>query len=302
MAKLIKARESWAANRAAFAAWLDATPEEALEPELPIVDPHHHAWDMRELEGFNLFGLFKQQYYLADEMVDDFVGGGHNITHTVYAEAHSFHSADTPGLMAPLGEVVTVQGLAAQFASGKYGDVRVAAGIIGTADLAKLGAEVEPLLVACKAASPNFRGIRVTGAFDPDIQFGVGRAGLYAEPKFREGFALLAPHELVFDAFLYSSQVALAALPWCVCARASVCLLLRRSCGVCVCARARARSCVLARVHALTQSRRSSPTCTPWRPRSPTRPSCSTTPGAPPAAWAATQPRPRPSWRSGRPT
>ena len=248
-----------------------------------------HAWDMRELEGFNLFGLFKQQYYLADEMVDDFVGGGHNITHTVYAEAHSFHSADTPGLMAPLGEVVAVQGLAAQFASGKYGDVRVAAGIIGTADLAKLGAEVEPLLVACKAASPNFRGIRVTGAFDPDIQFGVGRAGLYAEPKFREGFALLAPHELVFDAFLYSSQVALRRFRG-VCVRASVC--------VCV----RARSCVFARVHVLTQSRCSSPTSTPWPPRSPTRPSCSTTPGAPPAAWAATQPRPRPSWRSGRPT
>ncbi len=26
-------------------AWLDRHREEVLEPELPIVDPHHHLWD-----------------------------------------------------------------------------------------------------------------------------------------------------------------------------------------------------------------------------------------------------------------
>ena len=25
-------------------AWLALTPEEALEPDLPICDPHHHLW------------------------------------------------------------------------------------------------------------------------------------------------------------------------------------------------------------------------------------------------------------------
>eukprot|EP01052_Picozoa_sp_SAG31_P076863 SAG31_NODE_36183_length_315_cov_1.870370_1_plen_71_part_01 len=62
------------------------------------------------------------------------------------------------------------QGVAAQFASGKYGPCRAAAGIVGTADLAKFGAGVEPLLLACKAASPNFRGIRVNGAHDPKLE------------------------------------------------------------------------------------------------------------------------------------
>jgi hypothetical protein len=28
-------------------AWLDQVKEEALEPELPICDPHHHLWDQR---------------------------------------------------------------------------------------------------------------------------------------------------------------------------------------------------------------------------------------------------------------
>ena len=119
MEKLLHARETWTKNDAALRAWLNSTQEEALEPELEIVDPHHHAWDMRELEGFNLFGLFKQQYYMSDQLLDDMVGGGHNVTHSVYAEAHSFVDADTQdAAMAPLGEVMAMQGLAAQFASG----------------------------------------------------------------------------------------------------------------------------------------------------------------------------------------
>ena len=27
--------------------WLAATREEALEPDRPIIDPHHHLWDRR---------------------------------------------------------------------------------------------------------------------------------------------------------------------------------------------------------------------------------------------------------------
>ena len=25
--------------------WLALTPEDAMEPDLPILDPHHHLWD-----------------------------------------------------------------------------------------------------------------------------------------------------------------------------------------------------------------------------------------------------------------
>ena len=63
-------------------------------------------------------------------------------------------------MMAPLGEVQFVQGVAAQFASNRYGPLRACAGIVGTADLAKYGAGIGPLLVACKQQSPNYRGIR----------------------------------------------------------------------------------------------------------------------------------------------
>lgn len=209
MAKLLQAREIWETNRASFYAWLDQTPEKALEPDLEIVDPHHHLWDMRDLKGFNLFGIFRQQYYMTEELLDDCLGGGHNVTHTVFAQAHSFYTADALPMMAPLGEVQMAQGIAAQFASGKYGSFRGAAGIIGSADLAQFGVEVESLLLACKAASPNYRGIRCPGQHDPNVtdKFAVAEPGTYSKPKFREGFALLAKHELVFDAWLFASQL-----------------------------------------------------------------------------------------------
>ena len=58
--KLLQQRATWAEKgKPALEKWLAQTPETALEPEVEIVDPHHHLWDMRELCGFNLFGLFK---------------------------------------------------------------------------------------------------------------------------------------------------------------------------------------------------------------------------------------------------
>lgn len=136
--------------------------------------------------------------------------GGHNITHTVYAEAHAFHSADCKdAVMAPLGEVEFAQGIAAQCASGKYGNFRAAAAIIGAADLAKFGADIEPLLLACKASSANYRGIRVTTSHDPNLESGNFRPGpgLLLDATFREGFALLGKHDLIFDAWLFACQL-----------------------------------------------------------------------------------------------
>lgn len=211
MAKFQQAREGWEAGKKSFYAWLSKTPEEALEPELEIVDPHHHLWDMRELpQGVNPFGIFKQKHYMLEELLEDCLGGGHNVTHTVYAEAHAFHSADCKDpVMAPLGEVVAVQGVAAMCASGKYGQIRVAAGIIGSADLAKFGAGIEPYLLACKASCPNFRGVRVTASHDTNLENGNFRPqpGLFLDEKFREGFEVVGKHGLVFDAWIFACQL-----------------------------------------------------------------------------------------------
>ena len=63
-------------------------------------------------------------------------------------------------------EVEFVQGLAAASASGVYGPGRVAAAIVGNANL-NLGEGVEPVLEALQAASPNRFRVRHSVTWDP---------------------------------------------------------------------------------------------------------------------------------------
>ena len=139
--------------------WLALTQEPALEPEIPICDPHHHFWDFRTAR-------IPYQRYLLHELAAD-INCGHNVRSTVFVEARSMYRPDGPEEMRPVGEVEFVQGLAAASASGLYGPGRAAAGIVGHADL-NLGDRVEPVLDALRAASPNrFRGIRHSVTWDP---------------------------------------------------------------------------------------------------------------------------------------
>src|SRR3984893_13978650 len=125
---------------AALIAWLAKRPTEAaLEPALPIVDPHHHFWDTAQ-----------RGRYLLPELLAD-LGGGHNIVATVFMECQAMYRKYGPAEMAPVGEVEVVQGIAAMSASGNYGPCRIAETIIGYADL-RLGARVRDVLEAEIAA------------------------------------------------------------------------------------------------------------------------------------------------------
>ena len=184
--------------------WLARRQEEILEPDLPIVDPHHHLVD-RENTG---------RYLLPDLLAD--TGTGHNITATVYLEWLSMYRAPNmpfggPAELRPVGEVEFANGVAAMTASGTYGKTRVCAGIVAYADL-MLGARVEPVLEAMiMAGGGRFRGIRYISASHPDEAArgsSVNRpAGLLMDPKVREGFARLHPLGLSFDAFMYHTQL-----------------------------------------------------------------------------------------------
>ena len=180
--------------------WLARRREEALEPDLPIVDPHHHLIDRPE-----------SGTYLLPDLLED-IGSGHNIVATVYLEWLSMYRASGPDDMRPVGEIEFANGVAAMSASGGYGTARVCAGIVGHADLA-LGGRVAGVLEAMIAAgSGRVRGIRFIAASDPDQgQWGgtAGRPqGLLLDPRVREGFARLAPLGLSFDAWLYHPQLA----------------------------------------------------------------------------------------------
>jgi L-fuconolactonase len=176
--------------------WLAKRQEEILEPDLPIIDPHHHLWD-------------RGSRYLFDELLAD-IGSGHNVLSTVYLQCGSMYRAEGDYVMAPLGETEFVNGVAAMSASGLYGPARACAGIVGFANLKK-GARIEALLEAHIKASSRFRGIRHSAAWDGDPTIKSSMAelpeGLLLDQQFREGFALLARYGLSFDAWIYHPQI-----------------------------------------------------------------------------------------------
>ena len=172
--------------------------EQPLEPKLAIIDPHHHLWDHPDSR------------YMLDEILRD-TGSGHRVLATVFVECFSMYRADGPESMRPVGETEFVNGIAAQSASGQFGETRVAAGIVSFADLA-LGGAVELVLEAHIAAAPaRFRGIRHAAGFDasPEVRNSHTNppAALYQSKSFREGFARLNKLGLSFDAWQYHPQM-----------------------------------------------------------------------------------------------
>src|SRR5215467_636855 len=178
--------------------WLDRHKEPALEPELPIVDPHHHMWVR---PGYR---------YMLDDFLAD-AGTGHNIVATVFVEASSMYRNSGPVEMRPVGEMEFVNGMAAICASGYCGKTKVAAGIVGHADLT-LGSRVEPVLAALvRAGGDRFRGIRHITSWDPDESLRnpdyPSPPRLLADKTFRQGFAVLGRLGLSFDAAVYHPQI-----------------------------------------------------------------------------------------------
>ena len=178
--------------------WLAQRQEEALEPELAIVDPHHHLWDRDE------------HRFLIRELLAD-TGSGHNITQTVFIECGSMYRADGPAEMKPVGETEFVNGTAAMSASGRYGATRLCAGIVGHADL-RLGDGVARVLEAQIAAGDGrFRGIRHSVTWDASNLLAKARTdppkGQMYDPTWRAGFARLSPLNLTFEAWFYHPQL-----------------------------------------------------------------------------------------------
>ena len=66
--------------------WLELTQEPALEPQMPICDPHHHFWDYRT-------SRIPYQRYLLHELAAD-MQSGHNVRSTVFIEARAMYRAD----------------------------------------------------------------------------------------------------------------------------------------------------------------------------------------------------------------
>ena len=175
-------------------AWLDSRREDILEPELPIIDAHHHLW-MRQPPPY----LFRE--YLAD------VASGHNVVASVFAECHSMYRRTGPEAFRPVGESEFVAGIAAMSESGLFGPAQICKVMFGAADLT-LGSEVEQVLEAHEVASGGrFRGVRAEAAWHPGVASPMDRPGYLKEPAVRQAIDCLMRRGHSLDIWVFHPQL-----------------------------------------------------------------------------------------------
>ena len=162
-----------------------------MNPSIPIVDAHHHFWDLSLGRHpwlcrqpwvhmrYGDYGAFRHDYMPADYFRD---AQGFNVVKTVYVETE-WDPDD------PLGEVEWVQGVMEEHG---YPNAVVAQ--------AWLDAENVAEVLAAHADSGVVRGVRhkPCATHSPHMPAPHPR-GSMSEQRWRDGYALLARHGLSFD-------------------------------------------------------------------------------------------------------
>lgn len=175
--------------------WLDQVQEEIIEPERPIIDPHHHLWQRPT-------GL-----YLLPELWAD-TGAGHKIEKTVYIQCHSNYRKDGPGHLRCLGETEFAADQARQ-SENDEGRAQIAA-IIPYADLRGGVEALEVIEEHEKLAGGRLRGIRdpIAWAENPEALMiaARGRKDLHLDEGFRKGVAMLGQRGLTYESWHYHYQ------------------------------------------------------------------------------------------------
>jgi predicted TIM-barrel fold metal-dependent hydrolase len=176
--------------------WLGQITEEILDPDLPIVDPHHHLWPY----PLGAFG----QYDLSQLRLD--AGSGHNVVATVFVECGAAYRKDGPEHLRVVGETEWLAEVAVQSATDGAG--AAIRGIVSSADL-RLGDQVDEILIAHEAAGHGlFRGIRQRTNHDPLVsEEHDAKPGIMGDPRFIDGVRRLAAGGYTFDAWSFHCQI-----------------------------------------------------------------------------------------------
>ncbi|WP_326686174.1 amidohydrolase family protein [Streptomyces sp. NBC_01795] len=178
-------------------AWLALTaPEVVQEPELVIVDAHHHLWERPY--------PYRPQDFTAD------LASSHRVAATVYVECAVGYRTTGPEALRPVGETEHVAKVARDIQAQEHAP-QVASGIIGFADLG-LGEAVEEVLEShIDAGEGRFRGIRFgTGRDDSPVienTQSAKRPNMLAERQIRAGARELEKLDLSLDVWLFHTQL-----------------------------------------------------------------------------------------------
>jgi predicted TIM-barrel fold metal-dependent hydrolase len=177
--------------------WLDQVVEDVIDPNRPIIDPHHHLWHRPNLST-----------YLLDDLWAD-TESGHRIEKTVFIECRAGYREDGPEHLRVVGETEFVAKIAQVSQHGGDGKAVVAA-IVSHADLTRGDVLDEVLDAHAVAGKGLFRGIRHGGAYDPEPEaLSIRRfaiAGLYDRDHFRAGLRMLGRRGLSYDTWHYHHQ------------------------------------------------------------------------------------------------
>ena len=115
--------------------------EAILEPDLPIIDPHHHLWDLRPVVGAFpeplhpfVATIARTPYYTFNELHAD-ATSGHNVIGTVYMECGAFYRAGASDAASALtlvsgatvqdGKFAVIRGLPDRYVSSQVNGVRL---------------------------------------------------------------------------------------------------------------------------------------------------------------------------------
>ena len=168
----------------------------------PIIDPHHHLWDLAldrhpwltgsggGTDEIGDLGLIRRNYLPEDYRRDV---GAWPVVGTVHVEA-GWRAEDCLGETAWLDTLDKTDGIAIRY--------------VAHVPLAAPDAEA---LVDAQAANPRVVGIRdiLSWHADPAKTF-AGRPDVMEDPAWRKGLARLAVHSLSFDLMLFPSQHGMA--------------------------------------------------------------------------------------------
>ncbi|WP_163550063.1 amidohydrolase family protein [Candidatus Frankia nodulisporulans] len=174
-----------------------APPEQVLDPDLPIVDAHHHLWP----SGYWI--PYDQHAYLRD------LERGHRITATVFVECGANYRRDGDPALRPVGETEFVTA-ACPHDPAAARTPGMAAGIVAWADLTQPAVAARTIDAHLGAAGGRVRGIRhnVIWHRTPGIVKGQNfPARLLLDDQFRAGLREVGARGLSYDVWLFHEQL-----------------------------------------------------------------------------------------------
>lgn len=175
--------------------------EAALDPDLPIIDPHHHLWWEPPFPIFPPFPL--------EELARTRKQSGHNVTASVYVDCMTGYLTEGPEQFRVIGETRTMEA-EAQRAAQTGGDLTgLVSAIVSRADM-MMGTGVQAVLEAHIQESPErFRGIRHMTPWLPGHNFYDQPISehMACSPPFIKGVQTLGRLGLSFDSWVVFTQL-----------------------------------------------------------------------------------------------